>query len=208
MAAVQPRTPIQCARRRAGKRGCILRADSFGEDGDMDRRVLVVDYNPAWPSMFEVEAARIAEALGGNLVAIHHIGSTSVPGLKAKPVIDMLPVVKDIALVDERTPNMVALGYEAMGEFGLPGRRYFRKGDPVRTYHVHVYALGSVQEIERHVAVRDYLRTHPEVARQYGELKAQLAAEFPDDREAYMDGKDAFVKAMEKDALAWKRGQR
>jgi GrpB-like predicted nucleotidyltransferase (UPF0157 family) len=92
-----------------------------------------------------------------------------------------------------------------MGEFGLPGRRYFRKGGAARTHHVHVFGLESASEIERHLAVRDYLRTHPGVAREYGELKASLAGRYPDDRIAYVDGKDAFVKAMERDALAWTR---
>ena len=173
----------------------------------MTWKVLVVDYNPEWPAMFEAEAAKIAGALGDNLVAIHHIGSTSVPGLKAKPIIDILPVVRDITLVDERSPQMAVLGYEGLGEFGLPGRRYFRKGGYARTHHVHVYAVISAGEIERHVAVRDYLRTHPDVARDYGELKAQLAERHPGDAIAYMDGKDAFVKAMERDALAWRRAQ-
>ena len=167
----------------------------------------MVDYNPEWPAMFEAEAPKIAEALGDNLLSIHHIGSTSVPGLKAKPIIDILPVVRDIAAVDQHTPQMEALGYEGLGEFGLPGRRYFRKGDLVRTHHVHVHALDSDQEIERHIAVRDYLRAHPDAAREYGELKAQLAKQFPDDRFAYMDGKDAFVKALERDALSWSRAQ-
>ncbi|MEX0975002.1 MAG: GrpB family protein [Bacillota bacterium] len=146
----------------------------------MTWRVLVVDYNPEWPAMFEAEAAKIVDALGDNLVAIHHIGSTSVPGLKAKPIIDILSVVRDIAKVDERTPHMEALGYEGLGEFGLPGRRYFRKGGYAWTHHVHV-------------------------SRDYGELKARLAQLHPEDATAYMDGKDAFVKAMERDALAWSR---
>lgn len=169
------------------------------------RRVLVVDYNPEWPSMFQAEAHKIARILGDNLITIHHIGSTSVPGLRAKPIIDMMPVVKDITLVDQCNPQMAALGYEAMGEFGLPGRRYFRKGGHERTHHVHCYSQSSSEEIERHLAFRDYLRTHPNVARSYGELKANLARKHPDDANAYMDGKDAFVKATERDAIAWKK---
>jgi len=168
-------------------------------------RVLVVDYNRKWPAMFQAEADKIARILGDNLVAIHHIGSTSVPGLRAKPIIDMMPVVKDISLVDKCNPQMAALGYEAMGEFGLPGLRYFRKGEHERTHHVHCYSLSSSDEIERHLAFRDYLRTHPDVARAYGELKTRLAQEHPDDAAAYMDGKDAWVKKTEREALAWKR---
>ncbi|MGI6667592.1 MAG: GrpB family protein [Bacillota bacterium] len=168
-------------------------------------RVLVVDYNPEWPAMFQAEADKIARILGDNLVTIHHIGSTSVPGLRAKPIIDMMPVVKDITLVDKCNLQMEELGYEAMGEFGLPGRRYFRKGGHERTHHVHCYSLSSAEEIERHLAFRDYLRAHPDVARAYGELKTGLAQEHPDDASAYMDGKDAFVKSVEQDAIAWRK---
>ena len=91
------------------------------------RKIVVVDYHPEWAEAFEREAARIAEVLGENMVAIHHIGSTSVPGLCAKPIIDIMPVVRDIGAVDGCNAGFVALGYTPMGEFGIPGRRYFHK---------------------------------------------------------------------------------
>lgn len=168
--------------------------------------MIVAPHNPEWPRLFEEEAARVAAALGKGVVAVHHIGSTSVPGLPAKPIIDMLPVVRRIEALDEPEirERMESLGYEAMGEFGLPGRRYFRKGGNPRTHHAHAYQEGH-SDVERHLAFRDYLRAHPDVAREYGELKAELARRFPDDIEAYMDGKDAFVKAAEREALAWSR---
>ena len=92
------------------------------------RKIVVVDYRPEWAEAFEREAARIANVLGENMVAIHHIGSTSVPGLCAKPIIDIMPVVRDIGAVDECNEGFIALGYTPMGEFGIPGRRYFHKG--------------------------------------------------------------------------------
>ena len=92
-----------------------------------------------------------------------------------------------------------------MGEFGIAGRRYFRKGGDERTHQVHVFSADNVRDVERHLAVRDYLRAHADRAEAYGRLKRALAARFPSDIEAYCDGKDAFVKALERDALAWKR---
>ena len=100
---------------------------------------------------------------------------------------------------------MEALGYEAMGEFGLVGRRYFRKEHPpgIRTHHVHTYQVGS-PEIERHLAFRDYLLAHPEDAQKYGELKLKLAQKYPEDIEGYINGKDEFVKEIEKKAIQWR----
>ena len=99
------------------------------------------------------------------------------------------------------------LGYECMGEFGIPGRRYFRKGGENRTHQIHVFAEADGRNVARHLAVRDYLRAHPQRAREYGALKAALAARYPEDIGAYCDGKDAFVRALERDALIWQRGR-
>jgi GrpB-like predicted nucleotidyltransferase (UPF0157 family) len=94
---------------------------------DEIRKIEVVEYNPNWPELFETEAKRIKEALGNNCIEIHHIGSTSIPRLSAKPVIDILPVVRDIREVDKTNKAMESLGYEAKGENGIAFRRYFRK---------------------------------------------------------------------------------
>ena len=174
----------------------------------MAQHVVVVDHSPAWETMFEAEARAIRDILGDTCIEVHHIGSTSVPGLAAKPIIDIMPVVTDITLADARRAEFERLGYEYLGEFGIPGRRYLRKGGDERTHQVHVFAQSSTHDIGRHLAVRDYLRAHPQVARQYGELKKALAQAHPYDIEAYCDGKDAFVKAMEADALAWAAGRR
>ncbi|WP_409340616.1 GrpB family protein [Paenibacillus sp. MBLB4367] len=168
-------------------------------------KVVVTEYNDKWSRMFMEESREISTIFGDELVDIHHIGSTSVPGLHAKPVIDMMPVVKDIERIDAFNKQMAALGYECMGEFGMKGRRYFRKGGENRTHQVHVFQADNEEDIVRHLAVRDYLRTHDEEAKQYGNLKENLAKQFPKDIAAYMDGKDAFVKQLETKALHWYR---
>ncbi len=175
----------------------------FCNDGEVRKiEVVVSEYNPAWDEMFEREAAILKKIFDKELLIVYHIGSTAVPNLKAKPIIDMMPVVENIARVDDYNDAMIALGYEPMGEYGIPGRRYFRKGGNKRTHQVHIFQVGS-KDITRHLAFRDYLLAHPEKARDYGTLKAILAQQHPDDIEAYSDGKDEFVKKTEKEALAW-----
>lgn len=168
------------------------------------RKVDVVTYNEDWVRQFQQEAAQLRRVFGNELIDIHHIGSTSVPGLKAKPVIDIMPVVSHIDRVGEFNMQMIAIGYEPMGENGLPERRFFRKGGDKRTHHVHVFQAGN-ENIERHLAFRDYLRTHSEIARKYGDLKEELARKFPYDIEAYINGKDVLVKEIEQAALTWYR---
>lgn len=104
-------------------------------------KVEVVKYRSEWSREFEAEAERIKEILGDEAIEIYHIGSTSVEGLSAKPIIDIMPVVKDISRIDKLNPAFEALGYECMGEFGIPGRRYFRKGGEKRTHQIHVFGL-------------------------------------------------------------------
>ena len=168
--------------------------------------VKVVDYSPNWPRLYEEEKHILSAILKENEVAIFHIGSTSVVGLKAKPVIDILLVVKDLQQLDQQTSAFERLGYEVMGEFGLPGRRYFRKGGERRTHQIHAYSYESTQEILRHLCFCEYLRQQPEISVAYGQLKQQLASQYPRDIEKYGDGKDAFVKKIEKEALLnyWK----
>lgn len=168
---------------------------------------LITTYDPEWPALFEREAALLRPIFGDFLVAIHHFGSTSVPGLTAKPVIDILPVVRDIALVEGCSGALEALGYEVRGEYGIPGRRYFVRKSPYRV-HMHVFGQDDQHQIDRHLAVRDYLRTHPEVAAAYAALKVELNERFGADIEAYVSGKDAFVKQLERDALTWYRSRR
>lgn len=172
------------------------------------KNVKVVPHDPLWRDAFETEAKSIAEALGENALSVRHIGSTAIPGIHAKPVIDLLVEVVDLERVDEQSSSMEALGYEAKGEYGISGRRYFRKNDleGTRTHHVHVFRTGSA-EIERHLAFRDYLIAHPSEAGKYGELKKKLAAAHPHDIDAYMDGKDGFIKETERRAALWRASQ-
>ena len=166
----------------------------------MSIKVEVVPHDPNWRSAFETESKLIALALRENVVAIHHIGSTAIPQIHAKPIIDMLVEVKDILKIDTHSSEIEALGYQAMGEFGIPGCRYFRKG---RTHHLRSFEVGSPQ-IERHLAFRDYMIAHSEAAQEYSELKRKLAKKYPDNIQGYMDGKDGFIKAMDLKAAKWR----
>lgn len=169
------------------------------------RKVEVVPHNPYWQEEFERESKLVATAFGNNFTAIHHIGSTSISNIHAKPIIDMLVEVIDIEEVDKCNPGMIELGYEAMGEFGISGRRYFRKEiNHIRTHHVHTFQVDS-SDVARHLDFRDYMIAHPEDAKQYSELKQELAKQFPHDIESYMDGKDAFIKEMQIKANNWKK---
>lgn len=167
------------------------------------RKVVVEPYQEEWQHQFQQEAQILHNLFGSLVVDIHHIGSTAVPGLAAKPVIDLLPVVTHIEQVDAFNARMEALGYEPRGENGLPGRRYFQKGGDNRTHHVHVFEVGN-PEIERHVVFRDYLREHPEEALRYGDLKLQLARLYPTDVASYIEGKHDLVQQLEKLATAWR----
>ena len=165
--------------------------------------ILVVDYNPGWLEAFKDEAAQIKRILGDNLLQVFHIGSTSVPGLRAKPIIDIMPVVRSLARVDDCTAAFEGIGYEVMGEFGMPGRMYMRKGGDNRTHQIHTFQYDNTADIVRHLAFRDYLRCRPDICSEYGKLKSDLARHYPSDIEAYGDGKEDFVKQVERDALQW-----
>lgn len=169
------------------------------------RKVEVVLHNPKWREAFEVESKQVTDALGENIIAIHHIGSTAIPGIYAKPIIDLLVEVQDIIKVDGQSLSMESLGYEVMGEFGIPGRRYFRKNsqEGVRTHHIHTFKVGS-EQVERHLTFRNYMIAHPEDAQRYSELKHRLAREYPTNIDGYMDGKDGFIKEMDKKAAQWR----
>lgn len=161
------------------------------------RLIEVHPYDANWPMHFLQEAGQIKKALGDNCVEINHIGSTSVYGLAAKPVIDMIPVVLDINKVDSANAAMEMLGYEAKGEYGIPFRRYFQKGGIQRTHHAHVFELGN-PEIERHLKFRDWMRKHPEDRDAYASLKQDLARQYPNDINGYCLGKEDFITAIDK----------
>ncbi|WP_010096441.1 GrpB family protein [Ornithinibacillus scapharcae] len=166
------------------------------------RKVDVVAYDKEWMEQFKTEARKLREIMYPEIVEIFHIGSTSVPGLAAKPIIDILVIVKEITRIDNFNPAMIDLGYQPKGENGIKNRRYFNKDGANRTHHVHVYEAGN-EEIIRHLAFRDFLRAHHEKAVQYGDLKQSLAKQFPYDISSYIKGKEHFVQRMEKEALSW-----
>ncbi len=170
------------------------------------RTIVVVDYDPAWTEIFEEEAARLRGVFGDLLTGLHHIGSTSIPGMAAKPVVDMMPLVRSIDAVDELDAPMVALGYQPRGEFGIAGRRFFPKSiDGIRAFNVHVFAHDD-PGAARHLAFRDYMRAHPDAAADYAALKREGARLHPHDIEGYMEHKDEFIKKFEAIALRWWQG--
>lgn len=168
------------------------------------RPVVIAPYDPAWPLQAQA-LSRQLEVLGPVLTAVHHIGSTSVPGLAAKPIIDLLPVVTDLAALDQARDRIEALGYAWLGELGIAGRRYCSLTDAagIRRAQLHFFAADS-PEFARHLAFRDYLRAHAAVARAYEAEKRRAAALHPRDVHAYTDEKSAWIRATEGAALAWR----
>ncbi len=163
------------------------------------RGVKIVPYDKSYPEKYLIESQKVREVLGDNCIAIHHIGSTAVEGLMSKDVIDILPVVRDINIVDKYNKAMEKLGYTPRGEDGIPFRRYFRKGPDVRTHHVHVFQTGN-PEIIRHIRFRDWIMNHQEDRKAYENLKRNLAAQFPNDISAYTEGKNEFIAMIDKKA--------
>lgn len=166
--------------------------------------VYVLPHDCKWRESFDSEAAEIRNLLNGISLEVYHIGSTAIPGIYAKPVIDLLLVVASLDSLDGRNERMISFGYEPMGECGIPGRRYFRKNaaNGIRTHNIHAFEEGTLG-VRRHLAFRDYLMAHPEVAYKYSLLKQQLAYSFPDSIDAYMAGKAPFIQDYEKLALEW-----
>lgn len=170
----------------------------------MARKVEVVDYDPAWPGMFEREAALLRKVFAPQLLDLHHIGSTAIPGLRAKPTIDAMLVVRDIHAIDGLSDAMVQNGYHPEGEFGIPGRRYFWKGTPdVHTYHAHAYQAGH-PEIVRLLNFRDFLRAHRREALAYEALKQRLAERFTYEPERYSHAKDELIRQLDEKAKSWR----
>jgi GrpB-like predicted nucleotidyltransferase (UPF0157 family) len=160
------------------------------------KTVRVVPYHAGWADLYARDADRLHERLKAHdlAIALEHTGSTSVPGLAAKPIIDILGGWRD----DVDRPHLIAAleaaGYVHRGEQGIPGREFFRRGDP-RQYHLHLTALGSTFWVD-HLAFRDFLRANPWARDEYASLKMKLAEQHPRDRESYIDGKAAFVAGI------------
>ncbi|ALB62745.1 hypothetical protein AFK62_09635 [Cronobacter condimenti 1330] len=161
------------------------------------RQITLEPYDPAWPARFDEEAQRVRATLGAVARIVHHIGSTSVPGLAAKPVIDMLLEVSSLAALDACNARMQALGYTPRGEHGIAGRRYFIKGDSARTHHLHAFETGS-EHITRHLAFRDYLRRHDDAANEYQRIKFAAARDSGFQSDSYSEQKTAFIERIER----------
>ncbi len=176
----------------------------------MPRYIEVIDYRQEWQFHYEKEVRLLRNVFGPTQSRIHHIGSTSVPGMKAKPIIDILIEIKPGTIVEDFYEQMRELGYDCRGECldarvpGTPGRYYFSKDKNGKRYcQVHVCHEGHFQIVEL-IALRDYLREHPDRAAKYGELKCRLASEFARNNVEYMRGKDKFIKQLILEAMEWK----
>jgi GrpB-like predicted nucleotidyltransferase (UPF0157 family) len=153
--------------------------------------IVVDDPDPAWPAVFDALRATIAAALADIAIAIEHVGSTAVPGLAAKPVIDIDAVVPPDQ-VGTAIARLAALGYRHKGDLGVPGREAFAHPAGTPRHHLYVCPAGNTA-LANHLAVRDYLRANPDAARAYGELKKELALRFADDVDGYVEGKSGFI---------------
>jgi GrpB-like predicted nucleotidyltransferase (UPF0157 family) len=160
--------------------------------------VVLAEYDPGWPALFEAEKKRILDAIGSRVLAIEHVGSTAVPGMMAKPVIDVMVGTRDVATTaDACTSPLQNIGYECVPLPAIMDRRFFRRGAWLLEcmYHLHMVELGG-ETWRRYALFRDVLRAYPDVARSYQELKQQLAVEYRFDRAAYTAAKNWFVEGV------------
>lgn len=166
-------------------------------------KVIISEYSPEWPEMFERERKSLEATIGAGAGIIEHVGSTSVSGLAAKPVIDIMIGLHDFSIADKLVPEIVALGYQYVPEYEevMPYRRYFRKtAGGTSTHHIHMVQAGG-EFWQRHLLFRDYLRAYPDVASAYAVLKKELARLDWDDVNDYADAKTAFIRNIENRAV-------
>ena len=164
--------------------------------------VRLVPYQPAWAELFKQEAEALRNALGDHVVRVEHVGSTAVPGLAAKPIIDIAVAIESFEGAAACVGRMEQIGYEHKGEHGIPRRRFFVKRDPDTTHHVHMNEPGS-RDWENLILFRDYLLEHPAAAEEYAALKLKLARRFPHDILGYRAGKADFITAAIQEAKKW-----
>lgn len=158
----------------------------------MTHPVVVVDYDPAWPVLFDEIQAPVRATLGELVITIEHVGSTSVPGLAAKPIIDLDVVIPSRADLPEAIRRLANLGYVHRGDLGIPGREAFARPPGTPAHHLYVCTPDTPNYLE-HLALRDYLRAHPDAAREYGDLKRRLAMAYRYDIDSYVDAKTEFI---------------
>jgi GrpB-like predicted nucleotidyltransferase (UPF0157 family) len=161
----------------------------------MNVSVQIVDYDPRWPATFSQLRDRIGAALGPLAIRIEHIGSTAVPGLAAKPIIDLDVVIDSWTDLPAVISRLRPLGYDHEGDLGVPGREAFTTPFGAPNHHLYVCAADT-PELARHLAFRDALRSHPDLARAYATLKRSLAQRFRTDRAAYTAAKTTFVEQV------------
>ncbi|MBM7614058.1 GrpB family protein [Alkaliphilus hydrothermalis] len=167
------------------------------------RKIEVFKYNENWTRKFREEVNSLKGILGEIAVNFHHIGSTAIPGIKAKPIIDIVVEVRDLEAVDQLNKVFSEKGYIPLGENGIVGRRFFIKGSRVeRTHHIHIF-LEENQEVERHIIFRDYMIAHPDEAEKYSKLKDELAQKHTYDVEEYINGKNQFIRDIDEKAEKW-----
>jgi GrpB-like predicted nucleotidyltransferase (UPF0157 family) len=166
------------------------------------RTIQIVPWQKEWQDYFYHERKLLELESGGPGDHIYHIGSTSIPGLAAKPVIDILIETPELSLWTEA--RLEGLGYTGKGEHGIEGRAFYYKGEHVRRFHVHVFEKES-EGSGRHLAFRDYLRSFPAKAEEYESIKKQAAARHPHSPSEYMNEKHGVVQKLEQEALCWKR---
>ncbi|HKU53907.1 MAG TPA: GrpB family protein [Rhizomicrobium sp.] len=164
----------------------------------------LVQHDPAWADLARREGDRLIASVGDAVLVVHHIGSTAIPDIRAKPILDLIPVVRSLAAFDNSRQAVERLGYAWWGEYGLPGRRYCTFDDPrtgQRTVQLHCFEQGSPQ-VTRHLVFRDHLRSHPDLAHEYDVEKARCRDCHPCDSHAYSDCKEAWIRRVEAQALS------
>ena len=154
-------------------------------------KVIVLPYNPKWPEVFQELSGPVVNTLGSLLISVEHIGSTSVPGLAAKPIIDLSVIVEPEDLEAAKV-KIVELGYQYLGDLGVEGRDAFRCLRARPRHNFYLCPRDSLG-LRNHLAVRDYLRANPEVAKEYGELKLSLAQQYPESVDKYTQSKTDFI---------------
>jgi len=160
--------------------------------GTSQRKILVVDYDPAWPATFATFQSPISEALRGIALSVEHVGSTSVRGLAAKPIIDIDVIVPSRAKVPVAIEKLASLGYIHLGNLGVEDREAFENPPGMPAHHLYVCVNGAAALLN-HLAIRDCLRRDPTAVTRYSQLKKQLAAQFPTDIGSYIEGKTDFL---------------